>query len=64
VQILSDADERLDRRYDLKSLGYDLDKVAQGVLEIYQDEREDFYSKGRERIRTDHVFCRFSHKVD
>jgi len=36
MNILSDADERLDRRYELKSLGYDLDKVEQKVLEIYQ----------------------------
>ena len=59
VNILSEADERLDRRYELKSLGYDLDKVEQRVLEIYQIEREDLYSKGRERIRAEArgLFC-------
>jgi len=59
MNILSEADERLDRRYELKSLGYDLDKVEQRVLEIYQIEREDLYSKGRERIRAEArgLFC-------
>jgi len=59
MNILSDADERLDRRYELKSLGYDLDKVEQKVLEIYQIEREDLYSKGRQRIRAEArgLFC-------
>ena len=53
MNILFDADERLDRRYKPKSLGYDLDKVEQRVLEIYQLEREDLYSKGRERVRAE-----------
>ena len=59
MNILSDADERVDRRYELKSLGYDLDKVEQEVLEIYQIEREDLYSKGRQRIRAEArgLFC-------
>jgi len=59
VNILSEADERPDRRYELKSLGYDLDKVVQRVLEIYQIEREDLYSKGRQRIRAEAwgLFC-------
>ena len=46
MNILSEADERLDRRYELKSLGYDLDKVEQKVLEIYQIERGEFVLKG------------------
>jgi len=59
VNILTEADERLDRCYDLKSLGYDLDKVEQRFLEIYQIEREDLNSKGKQRIRAEErgVFC-------
>jgi chromosomal replication initiation ATPase DnaA len=59
VNILSEADERLNRRYELKSLGYNLDEVEQRVLEIYQIERKDLYSKGRERIRAEArgLFC-------
>ena len=59
MNILSEADERVDRRYELKNLGYELDKVEQRVLEIYQIEREDLYSKGRQRIRAEArgLFC-------
>ncbi|MDB4444627.1 transposase, partial [bacterium] len=48
-----------DKRYVLSCLGYDLDKVEQRVLEIYQIGREDLYSKGRERIRAEArgLFC-------
>ena len=59
MDILSEANERMDRRYELKSLGYDLDKLEQRVLEIYPLEREDLYSKSREKIRAEArgVFC-------
>jgi hypothetical protein len=59
MNILSEADERMDRRYELKGLGYDLDKLARRVGEIYQIAREDLYSKDREKIRAEarSVFC-------
>ena len=59
MNILSEAAERLDRRYELKSLGHDLNKVEQRVLEIYQIEKEDLYSKGRQRTRAEArgLFC-------
>ena len=59
INILSEADETMDRHYELKSLGYDLDKVEQRVLQIYQIEREELYSKGRQKIRAEAraLFC-------
>ncbi len=59
MNILSKADERMDRRYELKSLGYNLDKLEQRVLEIYQIERQDLYSKSRQKIRAEarSLFC-------
>jgi hypothetical protein len=59
MDILSEANERMDRRYELKSLGYDLDKLEKRILEIYPIEREDLYSKSREKIRSEArgVFC-------
>ena len=59
MAILSEADERMDRRYELKSRGYTLDKLAQRVGEIYGLDREDLFSKGRQRIRAEarSVFC-------
>jgi len=49
----------MDRRYELKGRGYTLDKLAQRVGEIYQIEREDLYSKSRQKIRAEarSVFC-------
>ena len=59
TSILADANERLDRRYDLKRRGYDLDSLERRVLEIYPIERKDLYSKSRQRIRAEvrSVFC-------
>ncbi len=59
MNILSEADERMDRRYELKSRGYTLHKLAQRVEEIYQIDREDLYSKSRQKIRAEarSVFC-------
>jgi putative transposase len=59
MNILSEADERMDRRYELKSRGYDLDKLAQRVAEIYQIARDDLYSKSRQKIQAEarSVFC-------
>ncbi|MDY6974484.1 MAG: transposase [Thermodesulfobacteriota bacterium] len=59
MNILTEANERTDRRYELKSLGYDLDKLEQRVLDLYQLEREELYSKSRQRIRSEarSVFC-------
>jgi len=53
MNILSEADERMDRRYELKDRGYTLDKLVQKVAEIYQIEREDLYSKSRQKIRAE-----------
>ena len=49
----------MDRRYELKGRGYTLDKLPQRVGEIYQIEREDLYSKSRQKIRAEarSVFC-------
>ena len=41
MNILSEADETMDRRYELKGHGYTLDKRAQRVAKIYQIDRED-----------------------
>jgi hypothetical protein len=59
MNILSEANERMDRRYELKGIGYDIDKLEQRVLEIYQIERRDLYSKSRLKIRAEarSVFC-------
>ena len=59
MTILSEADERMDRGYELKSRGFTLDTLAQRVAEIYQIDKEDLYAKGRQKIRAEarSVFC-------
>ena len=48
--ILSQADEKYERQYDIQRRGYNLDRVAQRVAEIYEMETNDIYSKGKQRV--------------
>jgi hypothetical protein len=59
MNVLSEANERMDRHYELRSLGYDIDKLEQRILEIYQIERQDLYSKSRQKLKAEarSVFC-------
>ena len=59
LDVLSEAGEKCDRYYELKSLGYDLKSVEQRVCEIYQIDPEEIYSKSREKIRAEArgLFC-------
>ena len=49
--ILAEANEKLDRHYELKSQGYDLTKLEERVIEIYGIEKEAIYSKGRRKMQ-------------
>ena len=59
MDVLSEANERMDRRYELKSQGYGIEKLEERVLEIYGIDRDELYSKSRQKIRADarSVFC-------
>ncbi len=59
MDILSEADERMDRRYELKSLGYTIEKLEQRVLDLYELEKEALYSKSRQKVLAEarSVFC-------
>ena len=59
LDVLSEAGEKFDRYYELKSLGYDLKSVEQRVCEIYKIDPEKIYSKSREKIRVEArgLFC-------
>lgn len=47
---LSQADETLNRHYELKARGYDLQYIAAKAAEISQIEPDQIYSPGRQRI--------------
>ncbi len=53
LTVLSDANEKYERRYKLKSMGYDLLRIEQKVIDIYEIEKEDLYSKSRQKKRSD-----------
>jgi putative transposase len=59
MTILSEADEQMDRRYELKSRGYTIERLEQRVLDLYRIEKEDLYSKSRQKVRAEarSVFC-------
>jgi len=47
--VLSQANERYERRYELKRQGYDLGRIGKRVAEIYGMEAHEFFSKGRQQ---------------
>jgi putative transposase len=57
--LLSKADEAYERRYKLKRLGYDLDRIGRRVAEIYAMHPSEFLSKGKQppKVKARSVFC-------
>ncbi len=53
MSVLSDANENFERRYQLKSMGFDLSRIEQKVVKIYQIDKEDLYTKSRQKKRSD-----------
>ena len=57
--LISKADEAYERRYELKRLGYDTEKVANRVCDIYDMEPRDFLSKGKQplKVKARGLYC-------
>jgi putative transposase len=57
--LLSQAEEAYERRYELKRLGYDADRIAKRVAEIYDLDPREFLSKGKQelKVRARSLFC-------
>ena len=51
LAVLSEADDRFNRKYELKSLGYNLETVENKVAEIFHMDREELYERGRQNRR-------------
>ncbi|MFC1825299.1 transposase [Thermodesulfobacteriota bacterium] len=49
MEVLEEADERYDRKYRLKNLGYDVSRVERKVIELCHIEKEDLYSGSRKK---------------
>jgi chromosomal replication initiation ATPase DnaA len=59
TNVLSQANEKFDRKYELKRLGYDLGGIAVRVAEIYEIEVDDIFLKGKQqkRVKARSLFC-------
>ena len=51
TSILAEANEKLDRYYDIKKQGYTIETVEKRVIEIFGVEKDVIYSKGRRKIQ-------------
>ena len=51
--LLAEDNERLDRCYELKNLGYDLETIRQRVSKIFGIKKEEMYSSGRRKIQVE-----------
>jgi len=59
TDVLSEADEQYERKYELKRLGFDLNGLAARVSELFEIDAEDFLSSGKQKIKVKarSVFC-------
>jgi len=57
--ILAQASEKFERNYELKRLGYDVDRIASRVAEICEIEVNDIFLKGKQqkRVKARSLFC-------
>ena len=59
ADVISQANEAFDRKYELKRQGYDLGRIAERVAEICEIERDDIFLKGKQqkRVKARSLFC-------
>jgi REP element-mobilizing transposase RayT len=58
-RVLKAADEFLERKYQLKSQGYDIDKLADRVAEIFSIKPEEIFQPGKQpvKVKARSLFC-------
>ena len=49
--VLSQANEKFEHKYELKRLGYDLNRIASRVAEIYDIGLDEIFLKGKQQKR-------------
>jgi putative transposase len=59
IGVLKEAEEKFERRYEMRRLGYDLNKIEEQVCEIFGIEKGTVFSRSREQVKADAraVFC-------
>ncbi len=53
IDVLTESEEKVNRQYKLRSLGYDFDKLLERVSEIYQLDPQYIFSKGRQKTKVE-----------
>jgi len=64
LDVLKEADEKFERYYEMKRLGYDLQTVEDRVRDIYKIEKEALFSRSRQKAISDAraLFCFWAHR--
>ncbi len=59
LDVLTEANENFERFYELKRQGYDLKRIEQKVINIFDIDKDDIYSKGRRKVQAEarSLFC-------
>ena len=62
LEVLEDCEQEFDRKYQLQSQGYDIEKVAGKVASIFKIKPQDIYSPGKYRqlVKARSLFCYWS----
>lgn len=57
--VLAESGEKFERHYEMKRLGYDLDKIEARVCEIFKIEKGAIFSRSRVKVKADAraVYC-------
>ena len=57
--VLKEAGEKFEHHYEMKRLGYNLNTIEGRVCDIYKIEKEDIFSRSREKVKSDAraLFC-------
>ena len=60
--VLSQASEKFERNYELKQLGYNVDRIASKVAEICKMEVNEIFikSKQQKRVKASSLFCHWA----
>jgi len=58
-RVLKAADEALERKYDLKTKGYDIDKLSDRVAKIFSINPEEIFQPGKQpvKVKARSLFC-------
>jgi len=51
--VLTESGEKFEQRYEMKRLGYDLDKIEERVCELFTIEKGTVFSRSRVKVKAD-----------